>query len=195
MEEILNNLISYFSNIWIGIGIALFVSVLIVCLVMVLPNRKPTPITYLICIALLPFVAYQTSRIYGALTLKDYIDTLTTSASYVSDGIASFIGGSNIIDNELVGALSLFVPGVSEIQDFFSQLTTQGNVLIESVNDYINGYIMRRALWLCLFLLITVTVVFLSLNKKSGYKGRSRRTDRNRPESRRREHIRREHRS
>lgn len=188
-------MILYFSNIWIGIGIAVFVSILLIGIAMAIPGKQPTPVTFVICILLIPCASYQISRIYGALTLSDYIDTMVKSANFVSAGISSVMSGTKIMDNELSGVLSLVIPETNGVQDFISNMMTHGDELAASVNDYIDAYLLRRSLWLCLFIVITATGAFLSMNKETGFARRSRRTDSsNRPESRRRTHVRREHR-
>lgn len=159
-------------------GIAVIISLLIICVVMLIPKRKPTPATYIVCILFIPFAAFQISRLYGAFTLMDYIDTLSASANYVSDGISSVVEDSKLMDNELAGVLSAFVPGVNELQNLVTDLTTQGSELILSVKEYIHDYIIRRAAWLCLILLLSGIGVFLSLSKDTGNAYGNRRLNR-----------------
>lgn len=176
MTNIIDNLITYLSNIWVGTGIGMLFSVFLIGITMLSPHRKATPITYIICLLPVPFIAYQISRIYGAYTLKDYIETLTVSTNHISHGIISVINESDIKNNELVDILSLIMPGMNEIQDFITDLASKGDELSESVNEYINAYIFRRILWLCLFLVISAAGVFLSLSKDNEFAGGNRRS-------------------
>lgn len=194
MENILENLILYFSNIWIGIGIAVLVAALLFCLALIIPGRRPTPFTYIICLLLIPPTAYQVSRIYGAYTLSDYLQTLVSSANYVSSGVSSLVPDLQIEDNDLIEILSVFIPEANEIQDFISGLANQGSKIVEEANDYIKSYIINRILWLSSFMVTAVLFLFFSLSKENSIRVTNRRTSDRSDNSRHRSRTKRNHR-
>lgn len=167
MESILYNLILYYSNILIGIGISIVLTFIIACAIIVLfKPKQATVLTFVFAVITLPFIAFQISRAYGAFELSSTVDALATTA----DVITSTVEENILANDDVLQAtefLSEFVPGVSDITEGLRDIIATGQDAVANAHDYINNYIIRRLLWTLLFLVISIVGMCFSMNNDS----------------------------
>lgn len=166
MDTILSQLIVYYSNIWIGIVIAILLFLLVVGFVFVL-NKKPSGYSYILGILFVPFIAFQISRLYGAIELKDAFLTTIAAANVLGDGIVKtgLLPEKEAIDD--IASFASLIPGVSDFTNWITEIIAQGENMVNQVQEYIRYYIIRRCLWLSLFVVLMVASMFLTVDKGS----------------------------
>lgn len=173
MENILKNVIEYNSNLWVGVGAALLVAMIVAGIsVVVSSRRKPALISYLICLVSVPFLSYQFSRIYGAVETEKIVDILASPVSYASGITENLFGSEGLLDNELMDGVAALFPGVGDMREFLREIPSGGEQCIRESREYIKWYIVRRGLWSALFLVITVVGVAVTMEDASPYDGR-----------------------
>ncbi len=162
MDFILNKLILYYSNIWLGIGLALLYFSLLISLVYA-ANKKISIFTLTIGLIFAPFLAFQISRLYGALELKDTIESATSATSVMTytDMISNEVKSSNFF------SIFSLLPGVTDLSNWITDIISQGEIMITHAQEYIKNYIIRRCLWLGLFAsLMALGTAFTFLQKE-----------------------------
>ena len=168
MEELLYNLILHYSNTLIGVGIGILISLLLLAVVFFISQgRKPSLLTYAICLLLIPFTSFRCARIYGAYELSNTFEAIATSANFVTDTVGDAIQESGIMDNEIVAAAASFIPGVSELQETIENIMSLGEETAQQVRGYITNFVIRRVLWSCLFIVIAAVGMFFTMTTDS----------------------------
>lgn len=179
MESILSNLISYFSNIWIGIGVGFIVSLFLLGIAsFVWKNKSLSILSFAIAVLLVPCIAYHASKLYGVYKLNDAIDTAVASANIVG----SLIGGSSLFNSDLASdamdVLGFFVPEVNDVRNAVNEISNGGKEIMEQVENYVMWYTVRRVLWSLLFIVIAFTGMYFTMENSSGSYSRGTRTHR-----------------
>lgn len=173
MESILKTVIEYNSNLWVGVGAAMLVAIVVAGISAIVSSRKkPALISYLICLVSVPFLSYQFSRIYGAVETEKIVDILASPVTYASGITEGLFGNGGLLDNELVDGVAALFPGVGDMRDYVKEISSNGEQYIRESREYIKWYIVRRSLWSALFLVITVVGVAVTMEDASPDAGR-----------------------
>ena len=148
----LNSFVDAYSNMWYGIIAAIiFVAALFFVIAAIQGgNKRFSPLTYVLGVALTAFLSFQFTFMIGAIMFK--ID-----CNDISSIINDFIPNSTLTNgvSEIRGNLKQLVEEEPFIRNFVDVTGIDaslpdgafGDAILSKVHTYLNWYIVRRILW------------------------------------------------
>ncbi|MBO4802013.1 MAG: hypothetical protein J5545_09150 [Bacteroidaceae bacterium] len=182
--EILNTFIEQASNIWWGIVAAIVViaSLYFIIYALFSGSRQFSPLSFVIAVPLLPFLAFQFYLLIGAAGVKHKCSEIATWV----DAFVPEQSADNNYSREDIGEtarqLTATFPLAAKLIDAEviadSKETSLGQALTHKVNKYLNWYIVRRVAWSLAFLVLAVIGIILLSPEVQSYHPRQRREQR-----------------
>lgn len=168
--RILNSFIDAYSSIWYGIIVAvIFVAALFfIIAAMQGGNKRFSPLTYVLGVALAAFLSFQFTFMIGAIMFK-------SDCSDISSIINDFIpnselenGASDIRSNlRQLAKEEPFIKNFIDVDAIDESLPDGaiGDAILSKVHSYLNWYIVRRLLWSLLACGIIGTLMYISMER------------------------------
>ena len=166
----LNSFVDAYSNMWYGIIAAIiFVAALFFVIAAIQGgNKRFSPLTYVLGVALTAFLSFQFTFMIGAIMFK--ID-----CNDVSSIINDFIPNSAITNGvtEIRGNLKQLVEEEPFIRNFVDVADIDdslpdgafGDAILSKVHTYLNWYIVRRILWSLFACGVLGTLMYMSMER------------------------------
>lgn len=177
--RILNSFIDAYSNALYGILAAIIVAALLLFAVSALQggNKRFSPLSYVIGVALAAFLSFQLTFLIGAIMFK-------SDCTDISSIINDFVPNRELTNNadnirESLRELEKeapFIKNFIDVDDIDKSLPdgAVGDAILNKVHTYLNWYIVRRILWSLLACGIAGFGVFYTMERSP--RGRTRRT-------------------
>lgn len=168
--RILNTFIDAYSSVWYGILVAVIVVALLFFGIAAMQggNKRFSPLTYVLGVALIAFLSFQFTFMIGAIMFK-------SDCSDISSIINDFIPNSELTKStsELRSNLKQlakeepFIKNFIDIDDIDESLPDGafGDAILSKVHSYLNWYIVRRILWSLFAIGILGTLMFISMER------------------------------
>lgn len=168
--RILNSFIDAYSSVWYGILVAVIVVALLFFGIAAMQggNKRFSPLTYVLGVALIAFLSFQFTFMIGAIMFK-------SDCSDISSIINDFIPNSELTKStsELRSNLKQlakeepFIKNFIDIDDIDESLPDGafGDAILSKVHSYLNWYIVRRILWSLFAIGILGTLMFISMER------------------------------
>ena len=168
--RILNSFIDAYSSIWYGIIAAIiFVAALFfIIAAMQGGNKRFSPLTYVLGIALTAFLSFQFTFMIGAIMFKSDCNDIT---SIINDFIpnSSLTKGVGEIRSNLkqLAEEEPFIKNFIDVDEIDDSLPDGaiGDAILSKVHSYLNWYIVRRILWSLLACGIIGTLMYMSMER------------------------------
>jgi len=166
----LNSFVDAYSNMWYGIIAAIiFVAALFFVIAAIQGgNKRFSPLTYVLGVALTAFLSFQFTFMIGAIMFK--ID-----CNDISSIINDFIPNSAITNGvtEIRGNLKQLVEEEPFIRNFVDVADIDdslpdgafGDAILSKVHTYLNWYIVRRILWSLFACGVLGTLMYMSMER------------------------------
>ena len=187
--RILNSFIDAYTNIWYGIIVAVIVVAALFFIIAAMQggNKRFSPLTYVLGVALTAFLSFQFTFLIGAVMFKSDCNDIS---SIINDFIpnSSLNNSSGDIRNNLkqLAKEEPFIKNFIDIDNIDESLPdgAVGDAILSKVHTYLNWYIVRRLFWSLLAIGIVGTLMYISMERIP--QGRTRRTPGYRNNNRRR---------
>ncbi len=166
----LNSFVDAYSNMWYGIIAAIiFVAALFFVIAAIQGgNKRFSPLTYVLGVALTAFLSFQFTFMIGAIMFK--ID-----CNDISSIINDFIPNSTLTNgvSEIRGNLKQLVEEEPFIRNFVDVAGIDaslpdgafGDAILSKVHTYLNWYIVRRILWSLFACGVIGTLMYMSMER------------------------------
>lgn len=168
--RILNHFIDAYSSVWYGILVAVIVVALLFFGIAAMQgdNKRFSPLTYVLGVALAAFLSFQFTFMIGAIMFK-------SDCSDISSIINDFVPNSELTNNtgEIRSNLKQlakeepYIKNFIDIDDIDESLPDGaiGDAILSKVHSYLNWYIVRRILWSLFAIGIMGTLMFISMER------------------------------
>ncbi len=138
-----------------------------------LKNAEFTLASYIVGGVLFFFLAFQTVLLCGAVTIKSYVGDVELYVNNLVSGLSQSVVLSSQDSQEILESISNEFPLVGyyvDIADFsgHTPLTIAAS-MAEELGSYMNWYILRRLLWMLLFIAIGAFAVIKTMDKSMKY--------------------------
>ena len=168
--RILNSFIDAYSSIWYGIIVAaIFVAALFFMIAaMQSGNKRFSPLTYVLGVALTAFLSFQFTFMIGAIMFKSDCSDIT---SIINDFVpnSGLTNSSEDIRSNLrqLAKEEPFIKNFIDVDAIDESLPDGaiGDAILNKVHSYLNWYIVRRILWSLLACGVVGTLMFLSMER------------------------------
>jgi len=168
--RILNNFIDVYSSIWYGIIVAVIVVAALFFIIEAMQrgNKRFSPLTYVLGVALAAFLSFQFTFMIGAIMFKSDCNDIT---SIINDFIpnSSLTNGVGEIRSNLkqLAKEEPFIKNFIDVDAIDESLPDGaiGDAILSKVHSYLNWYIVRRILWSLLAIGIVGTLMYISMER------------------------------
>lgn len=168
--RILNSFIDAYTNIWYGIIVAVIVVAALFFIIAAMQggNKRFSPLTYVLGVALTAFLSFQFTFLIGAVMFKSDCNDIS---SIINDFIpnSSLNNSSGDIRNNLkqLAKEEPFIKNFIDIDDIDESLPdgAVGDAILSKVHTYLNWYIVRRLFWSLLSIGIVGTLMYISMER------------------------------
>lgn len=168
--RILNSFIDAYTNIWYGIIVAVIVVAALFFIIAAMQgaNKRFSPLTYVLGVALTAFLSFQFTFLIGAVMFKSDCNDIS---SIINDFIpnSSLNNSSGDIRNNLkqLAKEEPFIKNFIDIDEIDESLPdgAVGDAILSKVHTYLNWYIVRRLFWSLLAIGIVGTLMYISMER------------------------------
>ena len=168
--RILNHFIDAYSSIWYGIIVAIIVVAALFFIIAAMQgvNKRFSPLTYVLGVALAAFLSFQFTFMIGAIMFKSDCNDIT---SIINDFIpnSSLTNGVGEIRSNLkqLAKEEPFIKNFIDVDAIDDSLPDGaiGDAILSKVHSYLNWYIVRRILWSLLAIGIVGTLMYISMER------------------------------
>ena len=168
--RILNNFIDVYSSIWYGIIVAVIVVAALFFIIEAMQrgNKRFSPLTYVLGVALAAFLSFQFTFMIGAIMFKSDCNDIT---SIINDFVpnSSLTNGIGEIRSNLkqLAKEEPFIKNFVDVDAIDESLPDGaiGDAILSKVHSYLNWYIVRRILWSLLAIGIVGTLMYISMER------------------------------
>ena len=187
--RILNSFIDAYSSIWYGILVAIIVVAALFCIIAAMQggNKRFSPLTYVLGVALTAFLSFQFTFMVGAIMFKiDCNDISSIINDFVPNSSLTSSSGDLRSNLKQLAEKEPFIKNFIDVDAIDENLPDGaiGDAILSKVHTYLNWYIVRRVLWSLLAGGIIGTLMLISMERIP--QGRTRRTPGYRSSNRRR---------
>lgn len=169
--RILNHFIDAYSSIWYGILVAVIVVAALFFIIAAMQggNKRFSPLTYILGIALTAFLSFQFTFMIGAIMFKSDCNDIT---SIINDFIpnSSLTKGVGEIRSNLkqLAKDEPFIKNFIDVDAIEDSLPDGaiGDAILSKVHSYLNWYIFRRILWSFVAIIIASFLLRFTLETK-----------------------------
>ena len=150
--RILNHLIDAYSSIWYGIIVAVIVVAALFYIIAVMQggNKRFSPLTYVLGVALTAFLSFQFTFMVGAIMLKSDCNDISSIVNDFTPNSSLTNGVGEIRSNlKRLAKEESFINNFIDVDDIDASLPDGafGDAILSKVHTYLNWYIVRRILW------------------------------------------------
>ena len=168
--RILNHFIDAYSSIWYGILVAVIVVAALFFIIAAMQggNKRFSPLTYILGIALTAFLSFQFTFMIGAIMFKSDCNDITSIINDFVPNSALTNGIGEIRSNlKQLAKEEPFIKNFIDVDAIDDSLPDGaiGDAILNKVHSYLNWYIVRRILWSLLACGIIGTLMFMSMEK------------------------------
>lgn len=170
MMRILNTFIDSYSSIWYGIiaAVIFVAAIFFIIAAMQGDNKRFSPLTYVLGIALTAFLSFQFTFLIGAIIFKSDCNDITSIIndfvpnSVLTNGVGEIRGNLKQLAEE-----EPFIKNFIDVEAIDDSLSDGaiGDAILSKVHSYLNWYIVRRILWSLLACGIIGTLMYISMER------------------------------
>ena len=169
--RILNHFIDAYSSIWYGILVAVIVVAALFFIIAAMQggNKRFSPLTYILGVALTAFLSFQFTFMIGAIMFKSDCNDIT---SIINDFIpnSSLTNGIGEIRSNLkqLAKEEPFIKNFIDVDAIDDSLPDGaiGDAILSKVHSYLNWYIFRRIMWSLVAMIIASFLLRFTLATK-----------------------------
>lgn len=168
--RILNSFIDAYSSIWYGIIVAVIVvaAVFFIIAAMQGGNKRFSPLTYVLGVALAAFLSFQFTFLIGAIMFKSDCSDISAIINDFVPNSELANGASDIRSNlRQLAKEEPFIKNFIDVDEIDESLPDGaiGDAILSKVHSYLNWYIVRRILWSLLAIGIVGTLMYISMER------------------------------
>ena len=187
--RILNHFIDAYSSIWYGILVAVIVVAALFFIIAAMQggNKRFSPLTYILGVALTAFLSFQFTFMIGAIMFKSDCNDITSIINDFVPNSALTNGIGEIRSNlKQLAKEEPFIKNFVDVDAIDDSLPDGaiGDAILNKVHSYLNWYIFRRIMWSLLACGIAGFLMLYTMERIP--QGRTRRTPGYRSSNRRR---------
>ena len=176
---LLNNIIDYYSSIWYGVVAAIIVVCALFFVIAALQggNKRFSPLTYVLGIALAAFLSFQFTFLIGAIMFKSDCNNISSIINDFVPNSELRIHADDVRSNlKQLSKEEPFIKNFIDIDDIEESLPDGafGDAILSKVHSYLNWYIVRRVAWSLFACVIVGFGIFYTMERIP--QGRTRRT-------------------
>ena len=150
--RILNHLIDAYSSIWYGIIVAVIVVAALFYIIAAMQggNKRFSPLTYVLGVALTAFLSFQFTFMVGAIMFKSDCNDISSIVNDFTPNSSLTNGVGEIRSNlKRLAKEESFINNFIDVDDIDASLPDGafGDAILSKVHTYLNWYIVRRILW------------------------------------------------
>ena len=168
--RLLNHFIDAYSSIWYGIIVAVIVVAALFFIIAAMQggNKRFSPLTYILGVALTAFLSFQFTFMIGAIMFKSDCNDIT---SIINDFVpnSSLTNGVGEIRSNLkqLAKEEPFIKNFIDVDAIDDNLPDGaiGDAILSKVHSYLNWYIVRRVFWSLLACGIIGTLMYISMER------------------------------
>lgn len=168
--RILNSFIDAYSSIWYGVLVAVIVVAALFFIIAAMQggNKRFSPLTYVLGVALAAFLSFQFTFMIGAIMFKIDCNDITFIINDLVPNRTLTNGVTDLRNNlKQLAEEEPFIKNFIDVDAIDENLPDGaiGDAILSKVHTYINWFIVRRILWSLLAIGIVGTLMYISMER------------------------------